>query len=111
MDPSEKIILRQVEFIQRAVVMLEDRISRLEPKPEEKALITEQAAAISIFHIRSAKFFKGALNFLVEECQNPDYNRYVFLLPNVRTLLDIYARFLHLQINCPDEDSRALTCI
>lgn len=93
-------------------MLLDDRIKRLTPREEDKYNVSDRSSVIIIFQTRSILVFRDTLDFLASEILVPDAKkRAFFLLPHARTLLDIYARFLHLLINCPDEDKRALTCI
>jgi len=108
---EEEVFSKQSQLIRQGVIMLENRIKRLQPKEEEKDKISFTDSVIQIFEIRSISFYKDTLNFLATEVIDSDPKRAIFLLPNIRTLLDIYARFLHLQINCSDDDKRAMTCI
>lgn len=69
-----------------------------------------QDGALKIFYTRSLKSYKTVLEFISAECLDPSPRRALFLLPHVRTLLDIYSRLLDLQIRT-DENKKALICI
>jgi hypothetical protein len=110
MDFEENIFSKQAQLMERACILFENRIKQIEPNQNQN-IIEENIATIKVFQVISLKFYKDILAFLTKEIQKNELERYLFLLGNVRTLLDIYARFLHLSFNCRDDDKRALICL
>ncbi len=111
MRTEEEIISTQADLMRQAAVLVGERARQIEPLPEEKAGISDSESAIRLFRIRSLKLYQGVLEFLADEIIKEEPKRYFFLLPHVRTLLDIYSRFLHLLLKCPTDNEKALVCI
>ena len=117
MSSAETIFSIQADLIREASLLFEDRINRIEELGNSLDASSrheaEKKKPILVFQARSLKVVKDILVFLAEEIVRKDVgpHHYYFLLPHVRTLFDIHARSLHLLINCPDDNKKALTCI
>lgn len=112
---EEELFIKQSNLMKEALSLLDERIRRIEEKGRTKGLgaVQEQAnITICIFKVRSLKNYKSVLEFISDEIVRTDNPiRHRFLLAHTRTLLDIYARFLHLLLNSSDDINQALTCI
>lgn len=108
---EENIFSKQSDLMKEALTLFDERISRIKPTANEESNISISDSAIRIFRIKSLKLYRDTLEFLAEEVTNTKIKNYAFLLPQVRTLLDIYAHFLHILLNCPSEAQQALTVI
>lgn len=113
---EDSIFSEQSRLLHVVAEILDTRIIEIEEKEKEKEKTvsiseSEKSSIIAIFVIRSLKYYKDSVIFLAGEIDSPDLNRHIFATAHVRTLLDIYGRFLHLLENCRNEDERALTCI
>src|SRR6185295_8490485 len=77
----------------------------------------ESQSVTDLFFIRSLKFYLDDLLSIIIFCTllkervDVDKKIYFFLLPNVRTLLDVYAKLIHLFENCKNTAEQAKTCI
>lgn len=115
MPTEDEVFKTQVEFLKEAVNILEDRAQKIgrigrETKYTSKSE-AEMKIAIGIFKFRSLKLCKDTLSYIATEAIRDEPKVHFFLLPHVRTLLDVYGRFMHLLENCKDENRQALTCI
>ncbi len=111
MKSDKEVIDSQLDLIKQASILFDERIKVFTPLQEEAFTISAADSAIRIYQIRALKRYKEILDFLGVEAQSEDEKKYIYLLPNVRTLLDIYANFVHLEINCPSNDDKAIFCI
>ena len=110
MPSEDEIFSKQADLFLEAADLMQNRISQIEPGKDSQDIPTEDAA-VRIFKVRSLRVYRDTLRFLAKEILKKDDRRHYFLLPHVRTQQDIYARFLHLRINCADLAAQALTCI
>ena len=103
------------ELIKRAAKLIEGQISQIEEREHNTAFVSsweaQRSAAVQIFRVRSLQLYRDTLLFLAGQILDADWKHHYFLLPHVRTLLDIYARFIHLFERCEGFDKQALTCI
>lgn len=114
MKTKEEIILTQIALLKEIADILNNRANLIEDF--EKTLTTEseyekeKRAVIAVFKIRSLKLCKDTIVYLSDELLKNNYSTDFFLLPHVRTLVDVYSRFLCLKEK-NDEDQQALVCI
>ena len=112
---KKEIFKTQANFIKQAAELIEERAKAIE-KIEKEAKYniefeSEKKAAIGIFKVRSIRLCRDTLLYIANEVIRDDPKIGFFLLPHARTILDVYARFIHLLENCSDEDKQALVCI
>lgn len=111
---EESIFLTQINLLDQAISLLQDRVSQLEALEKLKKLISnadkERSACVAIFKIRSIKFFIDTISYLVFESKRTDRKVHFFMLPNIRTLINVHANFLRL-LEVDSEDRQALICI
>ncbi len=111
---EESIFSIQIGLLNRAQNLLEDRISQLEVFERSKEFTSndasEKAACVGVFKIRSAKFFRDTLSYLISESARTEPKVHFFMLPNIRALTNVHANFLHL-LESGNEDKQALICI
>jgi hypothetical protein len=106
----EKVLKTQAELIVQSADMLTSRLALIETQAREDERDT--TAIISVFVIGSIKLYIDLLKFLVEKISNNEDDRnYYFLLPNARTLIDLYSRLLNLYDCHADDSKRALHCL
>lgn len=114
-NTDKEIFLIQANLLKQASLLLGDRASQIELIERLREGISdgdrEKHIAISLFKTRSLKLCKHTIDYLSDEIMRDDPKIYYFLMPHVRTLLDIYARFIHLLSSCKDDKQQALTCI
>lgn len=108
---ADKIFSTQIGLMNEAASMLTDRASRLEPSPEEKMSSTDADLTLRLFYIRSLRLYKDNLEYLATQASDHEPRKHYYSLFYLRTLSDIYARFLHLLHNCPTEGKRAVSCL
>ena len=108
MKNLEEAFALQSSFLQGASNLLGTRIEKIEESVEKS---DDAAAIIAVFKARSLKLYRRIIEFFVEEILRSEPNRHYFLLPHVRTLLDVYGRFIFLQKNCEDKNKEALVCL
>lgn len=104
---EEEIIIRHAELIYKAGAIIQKRIDLLTPVIE----IGNDEEAARLYQVRSLDIFKRFLTYISNELKKNDAESAFFLIPHVRTLMDIYSKFLHLQINAQDDKTRALISI
>lgn len=117
MSDEPRIFAEHADLMRQAADLLDARAASIKPQPGRGSewytpAEWEVEIPIRICIQRSLKVFADTLRFLADDIlveQPPQ--RSFFLLPHARTLLDVYARLLHLQANCPDRNLAALTCI
>lgn len=97
--------------MKRATDLVDNLIVKVEPDEEEKKHMSASAAALCLFRIKSLKLYRDTLNYLADEIIRTEVKNYKFLLPHLRTLFEVYGRFLHLLVKCSDDDQRALVCL
>jgi len=114
MTTDSEIFQKHSQILKQAVLILENRISQIEEKAKDAKYSSlayeERENVISIFKIRSLRFYKDTLFYISETLNNDSFQGYVFVLPNIRTLIDIYGKFIHLLEKCSDEDQQAMVC-
>lgn len=115
MPTDDEIFKTQIKFLEHAVEILDTRAQEIE-KNERASKYSDKSEAeikaiIAVFKVRSIKLYKDTLFYIAEQAVKDDLNSHFFLLPHVRTLLDIYGRFIHLLEKCKDESQQALTCL
>ena len=115
MDYDENIIKKQIDLIDQAVKMLEDRAIKIEEFSRSAKYSTkydeERENIVNLFKVRSIRLYKNTLSFIGEEASNTNTRRHFFVLAQVRTLLDVYARFIHLQEKSANKDKPAAICL
>lgn len=83
----------QIELIKRSTQILENRISQIELVQKYKTYKTqsdfEKDSVLILFKINSLKLYKSTLSYLYKELNRED-DISVFLLPQCRTLIDIF---------------------
>lgn len=107
MEPDEQVVKKLSDLMYRACALLEEQARMIRAGADN----TLEDATFRIFLERSIRVYVGSLKYLASEILRTDESIYPYLLPNVRTLLDVYARFLHLASLAGDEEKRALTCV
>ncbi len=107
---DEPIFNEQAQLITKAAALFREKIRTINSTEITENLSVEESVT-RIFHVRSLNVYADVLDYVAVELLRSDAKTYYFLLPHVRTLLDIYARFLHLQLNCPLSSSKAMVCI
>ena len=111
----------QINILEKAAIMLNDRKRKMEHTARSNQYNSkydsEMESAIQIFLIRSLTFYNDIISYIIlsysillEEDEIDD-KMYFFMLPNIRTLLDIYAKFMHLLEECKNKKEQALVCI
>lgn len=115
MSTEKEIFKIQADFIKQAADLIEERAKAIEKVEKAAAYNTasesEKKAAIGIFKIRSLRLCRDTLLYIADEVIRDDPKIGFFLMPHARTILDVYARFIHLLENCSGEDDQALVCI
>lgn len=115
MELEENIFTTQAVSMKKAADLLEFRINLIRPDKNIQATwnasVSEKENTIRIFKQRSIRLYVDTLLYLSVEILKPEKANHFFLLPHLRTLLDVYARFLHLLVNCSNDARQALTCI
>lgn len=115
MPTEEEIFSTQISLIKEAVIILEERIKEINQIERDRKYTSnieaEKRGAIGVFKYRSLLLYKETLSYIANEVIRDKPKISYFLLPHVRTILDVYARFVHLLENCSDEDQQALACI
>jgi len=115
MNAENEIFLSQATLIKQGASLLDSRANAIEliakQRVHSQKATEERCNTIDIFTVRSIRLFRDTLTYLSKEMSRNEVENHFFLLPHVRTLLDIYARFLYLQINCPNESRQALVCL
>lgn len=112
---NEDIVFkRQAHALRSVAALLQNRVELIDnlgrSLNKNEPIDEQRQIALLIFKSRSLKFYADVLLFLAEKLENNKEN-FFFLLSNLRTLLDIYARFLHLVNIDKDKDLGALKCI
>lgn len=110
MNPEDEVISKQIDLMGQAPSLIQERIKWLTPVKGDPVL-SDADSTVRIYQIQSLKRFKEILEFLAPEVRVVENKKCIYLLPNIRTLLDIYANFLHLELNCSNSDERAIMCI
>ena len=112
---SEEIFKTQADFIEQAAELIAERAKAIEKIEKETEYNSEseseKKAAIGLFKVRSIRLCRDTLFYIANEVIRDDPKICFFLLPHARTILDVYARFIHLIENCNNEDKQALVCI
>lgn len=115
MPGEEKILETQIELLERAIIILESRAREIEKNEKGRTCSSsaesEMKAVIGAFKVRSIILCKDTLSYVAKEITRKEPKIGYFLLPHVRTVLDVYARFVHLLENCSNESEQAMTCI
>lgn len=104
-----EIIIAHAGLIDKAASIVQERINLL--TPNEENTLSDEESAVRVYQIRSLKIYKRYLVFIAKELLKNDPEAAFFLLPQVRTLIDIYSKLLHLQINMNGSKDRALISI
>lgn len=113
-SPDADVFSYHSDLITRGADLIEDRALQIEASRRSSSdpdITDVRNNIIAIFKSKSLKKYAETLRFLAGEILSEDPVRYSYLLPHGRTLMDIHARFLHLVINCRDENRQALCCI
>lgn len=115
MEEENKIFLIQTTLLKKGSSLLIDRANKIESREKELRFDSigdeEQSTIISIFKVRSLKLSADIVNHISTEIMRDDPTVHYFLMPHVRTLLEVYAHFIHLLCNCSNEKEQALTCL
>ncbi len=116
MEREKEIFLKQIGLLKQASSLLKDRAIKIEEFEKNRRGYSigdvERNIAISLFKVKLLRLSKDILDFIASETMRNDNPRvYYFLMPHVRTLMDVYARLVHFLSICNDEKEQALTCI
>ena len=115
MEEEKAIFKMQSDLIKEAASLIESRIDMIDTLGAESSSLEKseelRESVLLVFKKRSLTLYKDTLLYLSEELLTEDNRKHYFLLPQLRLLLDVYTRFLHLLENCEDENSQALTCL
>ncbi len=114
MVDDEEIIKNQIDLLNQAVSILNDRILKIEGIAKNRKYSSKDEASIrsiiDIFETLSLKLYKDILYYITQEVGRNDPIHF-FLLPHIRTLLDIYGRLIYILDKRRDESLVALTCL
>ncbi len=115
MATDENIFLTQIDLLKEAVEIIANRADKIAEIERIRKSISdsesEKRAILGVFKVKSLRLFKDTLFFISVETKRTDPKLHYFLMPHVRTLVDVYVRFLHLIANCKDDNEQSLTCI
>lgn len=113
MRDTVDVFTAQSELMKTGIALIVSRAEAIEQKLSAHSDGPDKIRemAIYLFTAKSLRLYAATLVYLSGEILSHDEQKYVFLLPNVRTLLEIHARFLDLNVNCHDDEQRALRCI
>ncbi len=105
MNPSE-VFSAQADLMRRASDLL--MVRRQKIPPEMGVSLPPHNLITRIFKERSLRLYEDTLKYLAGEIERSGAYPHYFLLPHVRTLLDIFSRFVHLQAK--SEVQQGLIC-
>lgn len=104
-----EVISNHAKLIEKVISIVQERINLLTPTADK--VLSDEEASVRVYQIRSLNIYRRYLIFIAKELEKNDPESAFFLLPQVRTLIDIYSKFLHLQINAFNAKERALISI
>ena len=106
---DNRVMIAHAELIKRSTFIIQNRVDLLSQISESE--FSNEEIAIRVYQTRSLMFYKRFLTYISREMSNNDPESAYFLILQTRTLMDIYSRFLHLEINLIDDKARSLVCI
>lgn len=108
---QEEVFSKVATLIAEAEKLLRSRIDELKPESSDVwSPGIHERDTLAVFLIRSLDRCTRTLRYLCDCTTSADAEVHFFALSQVRTLIDIYAKFLYLATS-PDDTTRAKICI
>ncbi len=113
-DEKRKVFQDLSILLKQAVLIFDARIKEVEGKTPALQMAQADLEAdyiVRLFTVSSLKVYRENLSFIATNITQEDELYPFYLLPIVRTLFDVYSRFLHLIEKCDSKSRQALCCL
>ncbi len=110
---EESVFKEQTELLESGVGIIEKQLLTLKLKinsTKKDSSKNFETREVLLFKSDSLEYFYQLIKFLLNKVKTDNRSNLRFYFPNIRTLIDIYAKILYLYKKNEEDQSRAVAC-